>query len=230
MFELDIARRHVVSNRRGTAFTLISITIAVGIIIMSLGLTEGVRIQIVQDTIDKSPHLIIKPKDGELWSDLGDCFQGQGKLQDALDAYNESLKFKPNEAATFCKIGEVAKQQGQVKVAIEQQRKALAIKSDFVPSLNNLAWILATSKDSQIRNPSEAVPLAQKACEATSSKDFNCLDTLAAAYAGAGQFDKAVETAQKAVALARAAKDNESVQDISKKLQLYQIKQPYLEP
>ena len=65
MFELDIARRHVVSNRRGTAFTLISVAIAVGIIIMSLGLTEGVRMQIVQDTIDKNPHLIINPKNGE---------------------------------------------------------------------------------------------------------------------------------------------------------------------
>ena len=59
MFELDIARRHVVSNKRGTAFTLISVSIAVGIIIMSLGLTEGVRLQIVQDTIDKNPHIII---------------------------------------------------------------------------------------------------------------------------------------------------------------------------
>lgn len=65
MFELYIAKRHVVSNRRGTIFTLVSIAIAVGIIIMSLGLTEGVRIQIIQDTIDKNPHLIIKPKEGE---------------------------------------------------------------------------------------------------------------------------------------------------------------------
>jgi lipoprotein-releasing system permease protein len=65
MFELDIAKRHVVSNRRGTIFTLISVAIAVGIIIMSLGLTEGVRIQIIQDTIDKNPHVIIKPKSDE---------------------------------------------------------------------------------------------------------------------------------------------------------------------
>jgi tetratricopeptide (TPR) repeat protein len=174
--------------------------------------------------------LKIKPNDSELWSNLGDCLQGQGKLQDALDAYNQSLKLKPDEASTYCKLGEVAKQQGQVKLAVAQQRKALEIKSDFVPSLNNLAWILATSKDSEIRNPSEAVQFAQKACEATSSKDQNCLDTLAAAYASAGQFDKAAETAQKAIDLAQAAKDNDSVQDISKKLKLYQAKQPYLEP
>ena len=53
MFELDIALRHVMTNRRGTAFTLISVAIAVGIIIMSLGLTEGVRVQIVENTVER---------------------------------------------------------------------------------------------------------------------------------------------------------------------------------
>lgn len=65
MFELDVARRHVVTNRRGTTFTLISVTIAVAIIIMSLGLTEGVRMQIIENTVEKNPHLIINPKEGE---------------------------------------------------------------------------------------------------------------------------------------------------------------------
>lgn len=65
MFELDVAKRHVISNRRGTAFTLISVAIAVGIIIMSLGLTEGVRMQIIENTVEKNPHLIINPKEGE---------------------------------------------------------------------------------------------------------------------------------------------------------------------
>ncbi|HSD59165.1 MAG TPA: ABC transporter permease, partial [Methanotrichaceae archaeon] len=65
MFELDVAKRHVVTNRRGTAFTLISVTIAVAIIIMSLGLTEGVRMQIIENTVEKNPHLIINPKEGE---------------------------------------------------------------------------------------------------------------------------------------------------------------------
>ena len=55
MFEMDVAWRHVNSNRRGTAFTLISVTIAVAIIIMSLGLTEGVRMQIVENTVEKNP-------------------------------------------------------------------------------------------------------------------------------------------------------------------------------
>jgi lipoprotein-releasing system permease protein len=65
MFELNIALRHVATNRRGTAFTLISVAIAVGIIIMSLGLTEGVRVQIVENTVEKNPHLLVNPKESE---------------------------------------------------------------------------------------------------------------------------------------------------------------------
>jgi lipoprotein-releasing system permease protein len=65
MFELVIARRHVVSNRRGTAFTLLSVAIAVGVIIMSLGLTSGVRSQIIESTVEKNPHIIINPKPEE---------------------------------------------------------------------------------------------------------------------------------------------------------------------
>jgi lipoprotein-releasing system permease protein len=70
MFELDIARRHVATNRRGTAFTMISVAIAVGIIIMSLGLTEGVRVQILENTIEKNAHLIINPKNTESYINM----------------------------------------------------------------------------------------------------------------------------------------------------------------
>ncbi|MDF0591951.1 FtsX-like permease family protein [Candidatus Methanocrinis natronophilus] len=64
-FETGVAARHIISNRRGTAFTLISVGVAVGVIIMSFGLTEGVRTEIVAGTIEKNPHLLIEPKEGE---------------------------------------------------------------------------------------------------------------------------------------------------------------------
>jgi len=70
MFELFVAWRHVATNRRGTAFTMISVAIAVGIIIMSLGLTEGVRMQILENTIEKNPHLIINPKKTESYINM----------------------------------------------------------------------------------------------------------------------------------------------------------------
>ena len=64
-FEAAVAARHILSNRRGTAFTLLSVAVAVGVIIMSLGLTEGVRAAIVANTVEKNPHLYIEPETGE---------------------------------------------------------------------------------------------------------------------------------------------------------------------
>jgi lipoprotein-releasing system permease protein len=89
IFELVIARRHVVSNRRGTAFTLISVAIAVGVIIMSLGLTSGVRLQIIENTVEKNPHLIINPKPDENYIYL------YRSLDQALRSQNGVLAVSP---------------------------------------------------------------------------------------------------------------------------------------
>jgi TPR repeat protein len=74
----------------------------------------------------------------------------------------------------------------------------LAVAQNNAEAMSDLARLLATSKDSHIRNPQEAVALATKAVAAASLPDY--LDSLAAAYFAAGQNDKAVETEQKAMA------------------------------
>jgi protein O-mannosyl-transferase len=172
----------------------------------------------------------IDPNNADAWSDLGDCLQGQGKLPEAVDAFTHSIRARPNEASVYSKLGEIMKQQGRIREAVAQHRQAVQIDPENAPSLNNLAWILATAKDPEIRNPTGAVQFAEKVCELTEFKDQNCLDTLAAAYAAAGQFEKAVQTTQKAVELARTAKDDAGVRDILQKQKLYEARQPYIEP
>ena len=52
------------------------------------------------------------------------------------------------------------------------------------------------------------------------------LDTLAAAYARGGQFDKAVETARSAVALAEKAGDTELVAELRKHWKQFEAREP----
>jgi len=65
-------------------------------------------------------------------------------------------------------------------------------------ALNNLAFLLATSKDANIRNPNEAIATALKAA---SKENPTCLDTLATAYYEAAQYEKAIEAEKRAVVL-----------------------------
>jgi len=74
----------------------------------------------------------------------------------------------------------------------------LAVAQNNSEAMSDLARLLATSKDSHVRNPQEAVTLATKAVAAANIPDY--LDALAAAYFANGQNDKAVEAEQKALA------------------------------
>ena len=75
----------------------------------------------------------------------------------------------------------------------------MAVEQNDANGMNNLALLLATSKNPRVRNPEEAVSLASKAVAAANNPDY--LDTLAAAYFAAGQTDKAIEAEQKALAM-----------------------------
>jgi tetratricopeptide (TPR) repeat protein len=80
-----------------------------------------------------------------------------------------------------------------------------------------------------IRNPQEAMHLAQKAAQLTQFNNEKILDTLAAAYACQGQFKEAAETSRKAISLAQVKNDTASVEAFTARLELYQKNLPYTE-
>jgi len=104
-----------------------------------------------------------------------------------------------------------------------------ALVKGNIQAQSKLAWLLATSKDEKIRDGKEAVDCARKACEATQWNNANHLDTLAAAYAEAGDFDQAAGYAQKAMQAADPTKEVELASNIVKRWKLYENKQPYRE-
>src|SRR5262249_49421907 len=60
------------------------------------------------------------------------------------------------------------------------------------PAYRFLAQLLATCPDDKVRDGKRAVQYATTACELTDWKVPSCLETLAAAYAEAGQFEEAI--------------------------------------
>ncbi len=109
----------------------------------------------------------------------------------------------------------------------ELERYRKAVDSGNAQDLNNLGWLLATSSTSEARDGTSAVAFAEKAVAATNRKQPDYLDTLAAAYAEAGQFDKAVSTQKEAIALLQ---DQAQKKDFGTRLKLYESNSPYHEP
>ncbi len=93
---------------------------------------------------------------------------------------------------------------------------------------NDMAWSLATNREAPGRFGEAAVGLAEGACRMTEWKNWMYLDTLAAAYADAGQFNQAVQWQTKALKL--APKNVPTIQEVMARLQLYQAKKPYRQP
>jgi len=115
--------------------------------------------------------------------------------------------------------------QGKAEQAAECFRKALQANPRYAEALNNLAWILATSPNKAIRDGSQALRLARRAIEIRHSSMM--LDTLAAAYAENGQFDRAVEIARQTIELARRDPRQSMPPGIDDRLKRYQAGQPY---
>ncbi|MFH2045707.1 MAG: M48 family metalloprotease [Pseudomonadota bacterium] len=96
---------------------------------------------------------------------------------------------------------------GNLYYGIENYKKAkkayeqsLAIDSKNPAVLNNLAWLYATCKDTNIRNPDLAVNLAESAVRI--EENHQSLDTLAQSYFVAGRYKDAVEAGRKALSMA----------------------------
>ena len=96
-------------------------------------------------------------------------------------------------------------------------------------ALNFLAWVQATSRDPQIRNPNRALKMAKRAARAADYNSAEYMDTLAVAYAAAGDFDQAVQQADKAFSLAQDSGDNALAKRIAGRRELFRNRKVYSE-
>ena len=108
--------------------------------------------------------------------------------------------------------------------AISDYNEAVRLNPTYARAYNGRAWLWATCPDAKYRDGARAVESATTACRLSDWKTANDLDTLAASYAEAGDFARAVEWQEKANALYTSAADREGGQE---RLKLYGDHKPY---
>ncbi len=190
---------------------------------------------IKQDKLDKAvEHLNrvveIKPYWPEAHYNLGIAYYRQGRLDMAAEQCARALSLKPDYTEANISLAHNLFELGRIQQAIDYYYRLLRLQPNHVEALNNLAWILATIEDKQFQNLAEAVKFAQRACQLTRYQNPQILDTLAVAYAAAGNFAEAVETAEKAFKLAGSSSEKDLARQIRRRIELYKTGQPYREP
>ena len=123
----------------------------------------------------------------------------------------------------------LSKQLGDPANAAAHTREALRLSPDAHGLRNDLAWTLATSGDPRVRQPEEAVRLAESLVREAEKPDPNWLDTLAAAYAAAGRFEDATRVASQAAALAQEQGQTGIGEQIRARLALYRERRAFVE-
>jgi tetratricopeptide (TPR) repeat protein len=152
----------------------------------------------------------------------------RGRERQALLHYRSALAANP-AFQTRMEFSALLFQTGDNREAVRQLEQVLAAQPDWPEALNNLAWILSTCSDAEVRNGRKAISFARRACELTGFQKAGMLGTLAAANAEAGEFPEAIATAEKAIAAAVAGGDLQFAELNRQLLKLYRSEKAWHE-
>jgi protein O-mannosyl-transferase len=143
--------------------------------------------------------LRIRSNAGWIRSDLGLVYLDQGRTAEARRELEHALATGGEPALTHSGLGLAAERSGDLPAAIANYRAALRADPHRAEAANNLAWILATAPDPALRDPAEAIALAERSAR-DKPGDASVLDTLAAAYAAAQRYRDAAAAQERALA------------------------------
>ena len=175
--------------------------------------------------------LRLKPDYVEAADRLADVLVLQGRLAEAVEQLRGAVALAPDDPRLHFRLAmALTGLGGDPSHVAEQLRLAIRHGPAWADPCNALAWLLATSPDRTVRDPAQAVALAERAGELTGDRDPKVLDTLAAAQAATGDFDAAGRTARRALDLAAQSGDEALAAEIGARMSLYERHIAYTEP
>jgi tetratricopeptide (TPR) repeat protein len=169
-----------------------------GVTLEALGRLDEAAFQ-YQESIRLDPSYVRAHKN------LADLLYTARRLDAAVTEYRTTLRYDAADIAAHCNLARALTETDRPAEAATEYRAALARRPDSIGCLINYAWLLAAHRDPMVRRPEEAVALARRAVALTNRPTAEGLDVLAAAYASAGLFAPAIESAMAALALDSAS-------------------------
>ncbi|MGI8891066.1 MAG: tetratricopeptide repeat protein [Chthoniobacterales bacterium] len=145
----------------------------------------------------------------------------------AISDFGSALRISPSFMLAGIKRAEVNQITGHYDKALAELNHIIQlhprIHTDAM-ARSGRSWIYATCPNSAFRNGKQAVADATAACKIDAWDSWDYIDTLAAAHAEAGDFEKAIKFESKAI---RKLHNSDAIKSAQERLALYQQQKPY---
>lgn len=138
----------------------------------------------------------LRPNSSVPLAALGDYYKESGDDGKAEEEFLNALETEPRHELPYFRLIELYERNGKRAEMMETYEKLLPIEP--AGAHNEVAWLMATSKHPEIRNPEEAIRHANIAVELEPHPWY--IDTLAEAYYAKGDYDLAIAIIKEAMA------------------------------
>lgn len=172
---------------------------------------------------DYTEAIRLEPFFADAFASRGTAHENLRQYDRAIKDYTEAIRLAPGTAVTHANRASSYDKLGRYQEAIRDYEEAIRLNPRDDETLDSLAWLLATVANPAFRDGKRAIELAREACELTRWREPNHIDTLAAAYARAGDFASAVKWQMKALEDPEFRKAREA----RERLALYRSGKPY---
>lgn len=140
----------------------------------------------------------LRPNDPLLLRGLGQALAASGDESGAIETLKRAIQGWPRAPESWEALVNVFVSRGDWPRAIETARSALRYNGDEISTGLQLAWLLSVSEDEALRNPPEAVQIAQALEARTKGQDLRVLEVLGVALASAGRAPEAQDMFEEA--------------------------------
>ena len=149
-----------------------------------------------------------------------------GNFEKAISDFDKSIKINPSDKIAYLYRSNTRLITScDLKKVLEDYYSVIDIKNiddDTIQlAYNEIAWILATATNDNIRDEKKALIYAKKSVEIKA--DCKNLDTLAVAFAACGRFEDAINTHKRAINFCKST-NPELLSEVQKHLKNYRLK------
>jgi tetratricopeptide (TPR) repeat protein len=157
---------------------------------------------------------------------LGNAHLQIDRAPEAIAFFEKALVLQPGNRSLALTVALAHQKMGNDQSALVIYQDLLTAQPGAPDVLNNLARLLATTRDDSLRDGSRALSLATRLNPAEAPPNPVTLETLAAAQATTGDFPGALRTLDRALAIARATGKDALVAKLIARRKLCEAGQP----